>query len=164
MCLVINKKENRNLKVAEEDIICYKVVHKFGGIHFDNVVIPQSWYTSPYCGCVYQLNELYKEKAPVEKYNHTSRKEWYLTEIHGGCYHSLLNIEDTFKLSNMLKFGVGARYLDTQYTIVKCIIPKKAKYYEGYFSVGTKDCPAFASKQIKILEEVIYEPKNTEAN
>ena len=38
-----------------------------------------------------------------------------------------------------------------QYCILlKCIIPKGAYYFKGYFD----DCPSYASSQIKILEEI----------
>ena len=34
--------------------------------------------------------------------------------------------------------------------LLKCIIPKGAYYFEGYFD----DSPSYASSQIKILEEI----------
>ena len=128
MCLYVTHLEP---KIADKDIICYKLVKrtKIKGI-----------YKSSFQRFEYIIRKLYTNNINIRFVNKIV-KTWCLTypylmyNIDEGMFHS-------YKLP--YQHSIYAN------TLVKCIIPKGAYYFEGYFG----NYPSYASSQIKILEEI----------
>ena len=133
MCLIISKLRP---KIADKDIICYKLVErtKIKGI-----------YKSSFQRFEYVIRQLYTNNIDIRfadrvirnlcpSYPHLST---YAVEE--GMFHSYVNY----------LYPAILRPLPN-HTLLKCIIPKGAYYFKGYFD----DCPSYASSQIKILEEI----------
>lgn len=118
MCLITNNPE----QTAKEDITCYKVVFLEG-----NKLL------SFYKGFEYILNNLY---TTIISYTHDLIEEDYI------C------IERAFHSYISLTSAVNFLHVNTIYgaAIVKCIIPKGAKFYQ--------DDECFASSQI-IIKQIL---------
>ena len=131
MCLVIKQLEP---KIADKDIICYKLVKrtKIKGI-----------YKSSFQEFEYVIRQLYINNFDI-KFSHFLIKHIpilgsFIAYIEGGMFHSYENHLYPVILSPLPNCA-----------LLKCIIPKGAYYFEGYFD----DSPSYASSQIKILEEI----------
>ena len=140
MCLYV--KENKKPFIANEDIVCYKVVYKNAG-----------QYRSPYRCTLYKLNTTMNDSVRITKqkatYTFNGKSIW---SISAGGFHvySTLNeakthINKEYEISKAK--GITELY---NFVILKCIIPKDTKYYIGTFS-GMK---SYCSKSLKIIEEV----------
>ena len=132
MCLVIKQLESKiEPKIADKDIICYKLVErtKIKGV-----------YKSKYQGFEYVIKQLYTNNLDIRFANKSIKRYFYtgFYKIEEGMFHSYT--------SSMYPILSPSSY----YTLLKCIIPKGAYYFEGYFD----DAPSYASSQIKILEEI----------
>ena len=132
MCLVTTQLEP---KIADKDIICYKLVKrtKIKGI-----------YKSSFQGFEYIIRQLYTNNLDIRfvdkiiKNLDTTRSGLCLYIIEEGMFHSYASKSSPI-LSPL-----------PWWALLKCIIPKGAYYFEGYFD----DSPSYASSQIKILEEI----------
>ena len=128
MCLVIKQLEP---KIADKDIICYKLVKrtKIKGI-----------YKSSFQGFEYIIRQLYTNNIKIEfSYKLIKPETIFGYFIEEGMFHSYVSYLYPVILSPLPN---GA--------LLKCIIPKGAYYFEGYFD----ESPSYASSQIKILEEI----------
>lgn len=104
MCLITDWKKS---KVAEEDIICYKVYE-------------DSWngYTSPYEGSpIPKFNKI----THVDYFQETSNKNCYSNHCYYG-FHSFKNRKDNRVIPSLIHST----------RVFECVIPKGTKYYEGY--------------------------------
>ena len=128
MCLFIN---DLVPKIADKDIICYKLVErtKIKGV-----------YKSSFIGFEYIIRQLYTNNIKIEfNYKFIKDRALFGCFIEEGMFHSYASYLYPVILSPLPH---GA--------LLKCIIPKGAYYFEGYFD----DSPSYASSQIKILEEI----------
>ena len=132
MCLYVTHLEP---EVADKDIVWYKLVKrsKIKGI-----------YKSSFQRFEYIIRRLYTNNINIRFVNKIV-KTWCLTypylmySIDEGMFHSYKSRLCPVILSPLPSCA-----------LLKCIIPKGAYYFEGYFD----DSPSYASSQIKILEEI----------
>ena len=127
MCLDIN---HLKPKIADKDIICYKLVKrtKIKGV-----------YKSSFQKFEYVIRQLYTSNVDIEfigKFIYYRNCLGYSVEE--GMFHSFINPYPGTLSSPLYS------------ALLKCIIPKGAYYFEGYFD----DSHSYASSQIKILEEI----------
>ena len=128
MCLFINHLEP---KIADKDIICYKLVKR---------TKTKGVYKSSFQEFEYIIRQLYTNNLDIKFANKIMKHSFYkcFYKIEKDMFHSY-----TSSIYPMLSPS-------SYYALLKCIIPKGAYYYEGYFY----DLPSYASSQIKILEEI----------
>ena len=127
MCLFINQLKP---KIARKDIVCYKMVErtKIKGI-----------YKSSFQEFEYIIRQLYTNNINYAFASKVVKSMMRIAYIEEGMFHSCASPLYPVILSPLPH---GA--------LLKCIIPKGAYYFEGYFD----DSPSYASSQIKILEEI----------
>lgn len=127
MCLTVDK-EKFKIEIAQEDIVCYKVLEKY-----DERII------SPYCKFLYKIGKGYKTIIGSQL-----QQSWY--EINEG-FHSFLYQEDANnEKTNWQQYQFKSAIL----RCFRCIIPKGSKIVYGKYD--EKD--AIVSEAIKIIEEV----------
>ena len=133
MCLILEYLEP---KVADKDIVCYKLVKRTKS---------KDVYKSNFQRFEYIISQLYTNNLDIKLVDRIIKKlrpsyPYYIDAytIDKGMFHSYTNYMP-FKLFTL-----------PDESILKCIIPKGAYYYKGYFHHFT----SYASSQIKILEEV----------
>ena len=127
MCLTVDKR-NFKIEIAQEDIVCYKVLEKYGG----HII-------SPYCRFLYEIGKEYKTRMK-DFYNRNSVK---ITE----GFHSFLYEEDA---KNEKADFQDSKFKDWDFRCFRCVIPKGSKIVYGTYEA--KD--AIVSEEIKIIEEV----------
>ena len=133
MCLDIN---HLKPKIANKDIVCYKLVRrtKIKGI-----------YKSNFQRFEYVIRQLYTNNLDIRFVDKViknlcpSRPHLGIYAVEEGMFHSYENHLYPVILSPLPNCA-----------LLKCIIPKGAYYFEGYFD----ESPSYASSQIKILEEI----------
>ena len=133
MCLRIR---NIEPKRADKDIICYKMVErtKIKGI-----------YKSSFQGFEYIIRQLYTNNLDIRfadkviKNLCPSHPHLGIYAVEEGMFHSYENHLYPVILSPLPNCA-----------LLKCIIPKGAYYFKGFF----ESFPSYASSQIKILEEI----------
>ena len=127
MCLVTTQLEP---KIADKDIICYKLVKR---------TETKGVYKSSFQGFEYVIRQLYTNNIKIE-FSHKLIKDRVLFgySIEEGMFHSYAS--NLYPILSPLPWCA----------LLKCIIPKGAYYFEGYFD----NSPSYASSQIKILEEI----------
>ena len=125
MCLFINHLEP---KIADKDIVCYKLVErtKIKGI-----------YKSKYQEFEYVIRQLYTNYFDIKYIDMLIKRRYSRFAIEEGMFHSYTNY--------LLAITILPNLV-----VLKCIIPKGAYYFEGYFG----NYPSYASSQIRILEEI----------
>ena len=125
MCLFINHLEP---KIADKDIVCYKLVErtKIKGI-----------YKSKYQEFEYVIRQLYTNYFDIKYIDMLIKRRYSRSAIEEGMFHSYTNY--------LLAITILPNLV-----VLKCIIPKGAYYFEGYFG----NYSSYASSQIRILEEI----------
>lgn len=125
MCLFINHLEP---KIADKDIVCYKLVKrtKIKGI-----------YRSNYLKFEYIIRQLYTNYFDIKYANMLIKRRYERSAIEESMFHSYANYLSAITILPNL-------------VTLKCIIPKGAYYFKGYYG----NYSSYASSQIKILEEI----------
>ena len=98
-------------KIAEKDIICYKIYEG-----------SQNGYVSPYRG------------SPIPEFNKITYADYFQEKIVNNQCHQGFHSFVFFNSAKELK----GRHL--YFNIFKCIIPKGARYYEGFFGIRKSYC------------------------
>ena len=128
MCLVTIQLEP---KIADKDIVCYKLVRrpKIKGV-----------YKSNFRGFEYIIRQLYTNNLDIKFANTIMKHSFYkcFYKIEKDMFHSYAS--NLYPILSPLP----------NHTLLKCIIPKGAYYFKGFFEFF----PSYASSQIKILEEI----------
>ena len=126
MCLVINHLEP---KIADKDIVCYKLVErtKIKGI-----------YKSHLLEFEYIIRRLYTNYFDIKYADMLIKRRYSRFAIEEGMFHSYSS--RIYPILDSLP----------NCALLKCIIPKGAYYFKGYYG----NYPSYASSQIKILEEI----------
>ena len=130
MCLDIN---HLKPKIADKDVVCYKLVKrtKIKGV-----------YKSSFQEFEYVIRQLYINNFDIKfsyfLIKHISMIGSPIIYIEEGMFHSYAS--NLYPILSPLPWCA----------LLKCIIPKGAYYFEGYFD----ESPSYASSQIKILEEI----------
>ena len=121
MCLIINHLEP---KIADKDIICYKLVKRteIKGVYKSNIQRFE-----------YIIRRLYKNYFDIKYADMLIKRRYRQFAIEEGMFHSY-----------------SSRIYPILGSLLKCIIPKGAYYFKGYYG----NYPSYASSQIKILEEI----------
>lgn len=138
MCLDL-KKGNSRIKIAQEDIVCWKWLRlcKDGKLF------------SPYQNTRYYLNDRMKDTERVDRRVTSIRGVNITHMLSCGCFHTFKNKEDAEM------FSVMNGWLSSCGVVVKCIIPKGSKYYEGIFqSFGFETVDSYASKELITTVEI----------
>lgn len=166
MCLIIDE-QNAKLKIANEDIVCYKLVKKveqeyINLLHWIEkfskrtpLTYHKTFFVSPYYNEIYEpntvkVNKTRIQKRKVKQHEHDP-KVW---RIGGGVLHTFKDVKSAKKYYE--DSGIAFRNSNDaiQYLILKCIIPKGTKYYNGKM-----DCYetyySYASKSLKITDEIM---------
>lgn len=152
MCLYLTKRDSI---VAQEDIVCYKVliVEKISGVGLDfrNYFRGPSFHTEPL---------KYRFLAPFTHYEYRlgmilltdenvtiQSNDWatYPYSISEGVFHTFKKLEDA---KEVVKHGKS-------FVIVKCIIPKGSIYYQGYFMPDTEWCENYGSQVLYVTNEIM---------
>lgn len=126
MCLILTQLKP---KIADKDIICYKIVKKSK---------VKGVYKSGIQKFEYIIRQLYTNHINIKYINIYIKKYYNIFTIGVGMFHSYANYLPT-KLA-----------LSSDYITLKCMIPKGSYYFEGY----SNNLLLYASSQIKILEEI----------
>ena len=128
MCLYVTHLEP---EIADKDIVCYKLVKrtKIKGV-----------YKSSFQGFEYIIRQLYTNNLDIKFANKIMKHSFYkcFYKIEKDMFHSYAS--NLYPILSPLP----------RCALLKCIIPKGAYYFKGFF----KSFPSYASSQIKILEEI----------
>lgn len=153
MCLLIS---NKKVRVAKDDIVCYKIVKKKG----DRFVTPFRETEISYNiiagteNFKAKVDKIRRDLYGVPKIPHVylnygrSRQKNY--KVEDGFIHTYKNLPDAIRL---MKYDYIAYAMedDEELRLFKCIIPKGCKYYAGK-TWGEDE--SYASKEIKFVEEI----------
>lgn len=135
MCLILTEKAG--IKVAKENIICYKVMEK----RDKNLI-------SPYQSMHYKCGTMRVSETPI-KLKHGPLGAY----IEKG-FHSISNEQEAKRLKSALQTSAMLYYFDAQYVVVKCLIPTGTRYAVGFFSWMGESFNSICSERIIVLEEV----------
>ena len=133
MCLTLTEKSG--IKVAKEDIICYKVMNKL-----NNILL------SPYQNMQYKCGIMYVSKNSI-----TVKHIFAIGACVEEGFHSVSNEQEAERLKSALQTFAMLCNVDTQYVVVKCLIPAGTRYAVGFFSERGESFDSLCSEQIKII-------------
>lgn len=130
MCLF---KEKQHYSVADEDIICFKVVRQY-------IELGPDKYFSSERGFRYCVGETYTEDSvPLSVLNS-------LYELEGGVFHSFITMYRGY-VGNLVTLN-RTEFIGYRRVILKCVIPAGTPYWKS------DNVNAYASTSIKILEAI----------
>jgi len=126
MCFVIDDLDHIDGQIAEEDITCYKVMHKSadnGICVYKSILYGTKWIP---------LNSTIRATYPRDL-------EIHVKELNGSVVHAFQALT-----SNLMEFSIMGSV-----PIIKCIIPKGTRYW---INKGNE----IAATEIKLIEEVNF--------
>ena len=141
MCL-----ETKQVKteIAKKNIVCYKMLLKHvgeKGMEYISPIYYHLWFVNEVNSDVHLASSPYwvigEDKK--ETFNRDTKETCY--EVCSGYFHTYKNKEDAM-------YAVGTSWGDYKYVVVRCIIPKGTRYYEGDFG----GCESYASQYLKITK------------
>ena len=144
MCIFV---QNKNLKTAEEDIICYKVLKRKN--LYDSTPV------SPYHSEMkWDFDKLFDAPQSTLRTRYDIyHNGWFISD---GYFYSYKYYSDAYESFKKMCYMC-------MYMIAKCTIPKGTQYYEGIQGSPFQDHDeimrngeyAYASKQL-IINDIIY--------
>lgn len=133
MCLIIESESNPKPKIADEHIVCYKVIELYNG----------NWLT-PFRSKKIEIGKTYESKLNCDFVA-------YMEYSVDTGLHSMTDYNGARKLKEILTFVEPRR----AYEIVKCVIPKGSQYYEGIFKANYHNLlSSYASSKVEYREFV----------
>lgn len=142
MCLIV---QSREPKIAEEDIVCYKLVRYWEDA--DVYVSPLRHF--PIASSRKVIGFVQKEDSEYRIYPNIRQELGY--NIHNGFLHTFANLKDA-------KHVLSEISNKSEYRMFKCIIPISTTYYEGTtrFIVNGESISnkSFASRELIYKEEI----------
>jgi hypothetical protein len=137
MCLYLTEKSG--IKVAKEDIICYKVMEKWGEI-----------LTSPYQNMRYKCGTMRVSETPI-----TVKHIFAIGPCVEEGFHSVSNEQEAERLKSGLQtYATLLNLINYKYVVVKCLIPAGTSYAVGVFNDFGEHFNSICSERIIVLEEV----------
>lgn len=125
------------IRISKEDIVCYKVMEKR-----DKTLI------SPYRNMRYECGTAYVSETPI------TVKHGLLGAYIEEGFHSASNEQEAEHLKLALQTFATLLNFDTQYVVVKCLIPTGTRYAVGVFTDFGIDFGSFCSERMIAVEEV----------
>lgn len=162
MCLSVISKNRPKAKIAEEDIICYKVL-RVDGVSYNKRGYDSISFVAPYTREEVTVGKKIHDTAKLhsylayEKYDKFTNAVYHIWEIREGGFHTFANFEDA-KIACMRwsMVTIGSNY---GYIVVYAIIPKGTKYHEGTCEEGRVTC--YVSKDIIYTYDVAWTDYST---
>lgn len=126
MCLLLPK-EYQEVKVAEGDILCYKVLQVVlnkskNKKYLDNVVTPYEYERLPASGLL-NANGLFPNLEDIEAHNDCWK------EVGKGVIHCYKRLEDAQKIVDRFSFS---------YIIISVTIKEGTQYYENSYEIAAR--------------------------
>lgn len=150
MCLFI-KNKNLKPKVARKDIVCYKIVKTNSLYRLRDDERGKYRFITPFQGAYVELGMTVEAKGgnaqPNPIYWWTPRRikdKGYNKFVNKGLIHSFKTLEGAKKSFTFPDYAFTLT--EDRCYIVKCIIPKGTKYYEGIFEDTMLSC--YASEKL----------------
>lgn len=140
MCLYLTK-QNKEPKVAEKPIECYKLVLRRA---YNRLV-------TPFMHCEIDLGEVIKAypRVPmVQKSEYASKYSRHKFFVGVGVIHTFKTLVGAKKAARMLFFS-------SDIAIVKCTIPTGSLYFEGVFDDTGIQC--YASTSVRYWKKIVYQ-------
>lgn len=138
MCLRLTK-QNKDPKVAEKPIECYKLVLKAS-----NGLITPFMHNEIYLG---EIIKAYPRVPMVKKRECASEHSRYKFFVCDGVIHTFKTIEEAKKVARIAYFQ--------NFVIVKCTIPTGSLYFEGVFDDTGIQC--YASTSVRYWKKIVYQ-------
>lgn len=174
MCL--NIKVNATFKVAETDIVVYKMLERpylYASDSYMEMINHRQEETrtkdtlsSPYQGMLYTLNRIYTTNLQEEPELQTFDEECLVdTEYDAGEYlsfaidegfHSFESIDNAKRLAD----DYPANYS----VVVECVIPKGTRYYEGVWGLYHDTMVGSFASEVLELRGIVYEAVDEETS
>ena len=146
MCIFV---QDKKLKIAEKDIICYKVL-KRKSLYDSTPVSPYHYEME------WDFDKVFTAPEPKWPLDYSKyHRGWFTND---GYFYSYQDYSDAYELLKKMSWDGSAM----MYMIVKCTIPKGTQYYEGFQASPFQDHDdimengqyAYASKQV-IINDII---------
>ena len=148
MCL-----ETKQVKaeIAKKNIVCYKILSKHvgeKGVEYYSPIYYHFWFANKPNKDIHFASSPYwvKGEDKKETFNRDTKETCY--EVCSGYFHTYKNKEDAMRT-------VSTSWGEYKYVVVRCIIPKGTRYYEGdfrYYEGGFGYCECYASQYLKITK------------
>jgi hypothetical protein len=146
MCLALIENSGREPKVAQEDIVCYKVMKV-------NIDYADNEYLAPFQDFHYiRDRENHLSPKDEKRFMNIEKGIWLAPDVEKiECgFHSIPTQEHAEKFANDYLFEEDEV---TSYPVVECVIPKGALYWTGVWG-DDFDIPNYCSNKIIVKGEI----------